>query len=96
MIKNFLGFCGRQVNKEIEFSLITPNMANISKTISDELKNLAKTSNTARTDIRLNAADDTSLIIEKDNLYINDLVEYSSQGGGTIRVQSKELEDLLT
>ena len=87
--KFFWDFVADKSIKKIEFSLITPNMANISKTISDELKNLAKTSNTARTDIRLNAADDTSLIIEKDNLYINDLVEYSSQGGGTIRVQVK-------
>ena len=87
--KFFWDFVAGKSIKKIEFSLITPNMANISKTISDELKNLAKTSNTARTDIRLNAADDTSLIIEKDNLYINDLVEYSSQGGGTIRVQVK-------
>lgn len=87
--KIFWDFVADKSIKKIEFSLITPNMANISKTISDELKNLAKTSNTARTDIRLNAADDTNLIIEKDNLYINDLVEYSSQGGGTIRVQVK-------
>ncbi len=85
----FWDFIADKSIKKIEFSLITPNMANISKTLSDELKNMAKTSNTARTDIRLNAADGTSLIIERDNSYINDLVEYGSQGGGTIRVQTE-------
>ena len=50
---------------------------------------MANISKTARTDIRLNAADGTSLIIERDNSYINDLVEYGSQGGGTIRVQTE-------
>ena len=85
----FWDFIADKSIKKIEFSLITPNMANISKALSDELKNMAKTSNTARTDIRLNAADGTSLIIERDNSYINDLVEYGSQGGGTIRVQTE-------
>jgi hypothetical protein len=85
----FWDFIADKSIKKIEFSLITPNMANISKALSDELKNMAKTSNTAKTDIRLNAADGTSLIIKRDNTYINDLVEYSSQGGGTIKVQTK-------
>lgn len=85
----FWDFIADKSIKKIEFSLITPNMANISKNLSYELKNMAKTSNTARTDVRLNAADGTSLIIERDNSYINDLVEYGSQGGGTIRVQTE-------
>lgn len=89
---------GKAINK-LEFNLITPNMSNISRVLSDDLKNLAKVSNTARTDLRLNAAENTSLVIEPDNQIINDLVEYSSQGGGNIRVQcrgTKRLTDLNT
>ncbi|MDO4697992.1 MAG: hypothetical protein Q4A60_04865 [Pasteurellaceae bacterium] len=81
--------------KKLEFNLITPNMANISRVLSDDLKNLAKTSNTARTDLKLNAAENTSLTIEPDNPTINDLVSYSSQGGGNIRVQFKGAKRLI-
>ncbi|MFZ7343908.1 hypothetical protein [Avibacterium volantium] len=97
--KVFWEFVQGKSIKKLEFNLITPNMSNISKTLNDDLKNLAKTSNTARTDLRLNAAKNTSLIIDKDNQLINDLVEYSRQGGGSIRVQCKgarRLTDLNT
>lgn len=87
--KVFWDFIKGKSIRKLEFNLITPNMSNISKTLSDDLKNLAKTSNTARTDLKLNAAENSSLIIEPDNQTINDLVEYSSQGGGNIRVQLK-------
>lgn len=73
--------------KKVEFNLITPNMANISQTISDDLKALAKNSNTARTELALNAADNSNLHITPDNEQIMDLVEYASQGGGEIKVQ---------
>lgn len=88
--KYFWDFIKGKSIRKLEFNLITPNMANISNVLSDDLKNLAKNSNTARTDLRLNAADDSSLIIEPDNQDINDLVHYSSQGGGGIRLQCKE------
>lgn len=97
--KVFWDFIEGKSIRKLEFNLITPNMSNISKTLSDDLKNLAKTSNTARTDLRLNAAENSSLIIERDNKSINDLVNYSSQGGGNIRVQfsgAKRLTDLNT
>lgn len=95
--KLFWDFIKDKSIKRLEFNLITPNMANISRVLSDDLKNLAKTSNTARTDLRLNAAEKSSLTITPDNQSINDLVDYSSQGGGGIKVQfngAKRLTDL--
>lgn len=77
---------GKRV-KKVEFNLITPNMANISQAISDDLKALAKNSNTARTELALNAVDNSSLHITPDNEQIVDLVEYASQGGGEIKVK---------
>lgn len=97
--KQFWDFIKGKSIKKLEFNLVTPNMSNISRVLSDDLKNLAKKSNTARTDLRLNAAENTSLIIEPENETINDLVEYSSQGGGNIKVQfkgAKRLTDINT
>lgn len=95
--KIFWDFIKGKSIKKLEFNLITPNMANISRVVSDDMKTLAKSSNTARTDLRLNASDNSHLIIEPDNPMINDLVEYSSQGGGNIKVQctgAKRMTDL--
>lgn len=77
---------GKRV-KRVEFNLITPNMANISQAISDDLKALAKHSNAARTELALNASDNNILHITPDNEQIIDLVDYASQGGGEIKVQ---------
>ncbi|MFC0820492.1 hypothetical protein [Moraxella marmotae] len=84
---DFWDFVKDKSIKKIEFNLVTPNMANISGAISEGLKSLAKSSNTARTDLILNAADQTSLCITRDNQEIASLVDYSSQGGGGIQVQ---------
>lgn len=75
--------------KRVEFSLITPNMANISKAISEELKDLAKSSNTAKTDLVLNAPKNSKLHITPENKQLSDLVDYASQGGGDIKVQTE-------
>lgn len=84
---SFWDFIEGKIVKKIEFDLITPNMANISQAISEDLKTLAKNSNTARTELALNAADNSNLHITPDNEQIVDLVEYASQGGGEIKVQ---------
>lgn len=93
--KVFWDFIKGKSIKKLEFNLITPNMSNISKALSDDLKNLAKTSNTSRTDLRLNASENTSLTIQQDNPIINDLLEYSSQGGGNVKVQFNGAKRLI-
>lgn len=69
--------------------MVTPNMANISHTLSEDLKALAKTSNSAVTDLVMNATEGGSLNITPQNERIQDLVDYSSKGGGTIKVKFK-------
>jgi hypothetical protein len=81
--------------KEIEFELITPNMANIAGTVSEELKELARSTNTSRTKIGVAADQDAALNISKNDIQVNSLVEYASEGGGSIAVKVSNLKKKL-
>jgi hypothetical protein len=72
---------------EVCFELITPNMANISNTLGEDLKNFAKNTNTATTSLKLESDPASSLSIKDDDTTINSLVDYSSQGGGDISIR---------
>lgn len=74
---------------QVRFELITPNLSNISKTLTDELKNLSKLSNAIKTDIIINSEKNSSLKIDENNDTIKDLVDYSSQGGGNISIKAR-------
>ncbi len=75
-----------QLIKNIKFELITPNMANISDTLSEDLKSLAKGTNTAKTLLEIDA-DDSILHIEENDKQVSSLVDYASEGGGNISVK---------
>lgn len=75
--------------KDIRFELITPNMANISGALSDDLKDLAKNTNTAKTTLEINSDDDSVLTINRQNAQINGLVNYASEGGGNITLRAR-------
>jgi len=72
--------------KNIKFELITPNMANISGALSEDLKSLAKGTNTAKTLLEIDA-DDSILHIEENDKQINSIVDYASEGGGNISIK---------
>lgn len=69
----------------VDFELVTPNLSNISRSISEELKDLQKGTNTQKTNIKLQSDKNSSLDIEENNSLVKDLVEYASKGGGNIR-----------
>lgn len=77
--------------KNIRFELITPNMANISGVLSEDLKSLAKGTNTAKTFLEIDA-DDSKLHIKKEDKQINGLVDYASEGGGNISIKIKGIK----
>ncbi len=78
--------------KNIKFELITPNMANISQALNEDLKNLAKDTNTAKTILQMNADDDSALYIDTNNKRLNSIVDYASEGGGNISLQAKGIK----
>lgn len=75
----------------IEFELITPNMANISNTLADTFKNLAKDTNATKSNVQLRSDPASSLHIEPTDPKVKGLVDYASQGGGDISVKVKGL-----
>lgn len=74
----------------VEFQFITPNMANISKTLAQELKDLGKQTNASMEQITLRSQSST-LDLSKSNKTLQGLVEYTSQGAGNISVKVQGL-----
>jgi len=73
----------------VEFEFITPNMSNISKTLTETLKNLGKEANAVREELALASDPASSLDISPDNEIIQGLVDYTSEGGGDITLKIK-------
>lgn len=79
----------------VKFELVTPNMANISGSLKIDLLSLNKSTNSHRTDIQINSADDSVLEIDRENELLESLVEYSSKGGADVHVKVKGLQRRL-
>lgn len=70
--------------KQLTFDLISPNMANITKNLQLDLKQLYEDTNTHKTKVELNADQESHLEIKENSKFINSLVDYSADGGGNI------------
>lgn len=75
----------------INFELISPNMANISGGLKLDLHKLNADTNTHKTNLELNSDENSHLEINEENEMIHSLVEYSSEGGGDISMFIKGL-----
>lgn len=73
--------------KSVEFEIITPNMANISGSLSDDLKDFAKATNSARNKLKIESDPAAHLHLEESNHALQGLVNYSSEGGGNISLK---------
>lgn len=73
----------------IEFAFVTPNMANISNTLSDTLKELAKDTNSSQSNLQLRSDPASALDLGPTDPTVQGLVEYTSQGGGDISIKVK-------
>ena len=68
----------------VKFELISPNMANISKSLKLDLAQVNRDTNSHRTVLLLNSPEGAKLEIEKGNEMLESLVNYSADGGGDI------------
>ncbi len=73
--------------RQLTFDLISPNMANISKNLDLNLKQLYEDTNTQKTKLELNSEKDSYLDIKESSKFINSLVDYSADGGGNIQIR---------
>lgn len=74
---------------ETEFFMISPNLANISKGLKLDLRQLHENTNTQETTIKLQSDKASNLTLKKSDDFISSLVDYSSLGGGNISIKIK-------
>jgi hypothetical protein len=80
---------------EAHFELVSPNMANISHALADDLKDFAKSTNTAKTELTLQSPKAGRLKLEQTDKNLDSLVHYASQGGGNVAVRVKGLRHTI-
>lgn len=81
--------------QEVEFEIVTPNMANISKVLPDNLRDFAKHTNAIKSRIAIHADPSSSLKVEEENKTIGALVDYAAEGGGNVSVKVSGLKKRL-
>jgi hypothetical protein len=79
------GYQGRV--SRVRFEMVAPNMANISRVLKVDLKQLNRDSNCQKANLELEALPGTALEIKPENDLVDGCVEYSSQGGGDIAIK---------
>lgn len=77
----------------VRFEMVAPNMANISRVLKVDLRQLNRDSNCQKTDLQLEALPGAALEITKMDDLIEGCVEYASMGGGDIAIKSQGLEE---
>lgn len=81
--------------QEVDFEIVTPNMANISRELPENLKELAKRTNSVKNRIGLQAAPSSYLNIDDSDVNVNALVDYASKGGGNISLRVSGLKSKI-
>ena len=81
--------------KQVTFNLISPNLANISKNLQLNLKELYEDTNTQKTKVELNAEEESYLDIKENSKFVNSLVDYSADGGGNIQMRVAGMRKLI-
>lgn len=76
----------------VRFEMVTPNMANISRALKVDLRQLNRESNCQKTNLELEAVPGASLELSENNELIGGCVEYSALGGGDIAVKIRNLK----
>lgn len=71
----------------VRFEMVAPNMANISRVLKVDLRQLNRDSNCQKANLELEALPGTALEINPANELVDGCVEYSSQGGGDIAIK---------
>lgn len=86
---NFWAVVSRNEGKvlRVRFEMVAPNMANISRALRIDLKQLNRETNSQQTNLELEAPPGGALEVSRENELIDGCVEYSSLGGGDIAIK---------
>lgn len=91
---NFWSVINSHIGKisRVRFEMVAPNMANISRMLKIDLKQLNRESNCQKANIELEALPGAALEIKSDNELVDGCVEYASLGGGDIAIKIKGIK----
>jgi hypothetical protein len=73
--------------QEVDFEMVTPNMANISAVLPENLRQFAKRTNAVKSRVAITSDGASALKIDHNDPVVNALVDYSSEGGGDISLR---------
>lgn len=73
--------------QKLEFEFITPNMANISGNLPENLKDFAKATNSVKNKLDIESDSESSLHIDRENSTVSALSDYTSDGGGNVAIK---------
>lgn len=85
---NFVKKYPQQI-KQLTFNLISPNLSNISKDLTINLREAYEDTNVHRTKLELEAEKDGVLDIKEGSKFVTGIVNYSANGGGSIYARLK-------
>ena len=92
---NIIKKTGGQVTR-IEIEIIKPNLSNISHSLKEDVRTLIEDTNSHLTTLKLESAEDGILSgITPENENLNGIVNYSSEGGGNIKVKVRGQKELI-
>ncbi|EJC65830.1 hypothetical protein QWA_03190 [Alcaligenes faecalis subsp. faecalis NCIB 8687] len=80
----------------LEFNFYTPNMAAISKSLIEDIKEISKNSNSVKNKLEFKADEHSSLIIEKDNKQMAGLIDYCGAGRGDAKIKAHGIRKRIT
>ena len=79
----------------VDFELVTPNLANISGNLSEELKFAQKDLNSVKLHLKFQSDAHSSLDLSEGNKQLNGIVDYASQGGGSARFKIRGFKKFI-
>lgn len=78
--------------QSIDFEFITPNMSNISRSLSEDLRQFSKELNSVKNNFKVTADSEAAIHADPANPTLAGLVSYSSEGGGNIAMKVSGLK----
>jgi hypothetical protein len=76
----------------VRFEMVAPNMANISRTLKIDFRQLNRESNCQKANLELEALPGAALEIKSNNELVDGCVEYASLGGGDIAIKIRGIK----
>ncbi|MEW6586241.1 MAG: hypothetical protein AB1442_11610 [Nitrospirota bacterium] len=79
----------------VQFFMVAPNLANISKNLALDLGELKNRTNSLHTNLSLAAPSGEALKLSEDDKFTQSLVHYAAEGGGTTHLKIKGLRKII-